>query len=418
MEAIVLAGGLGTRLRGVVDAVPKCMAPVANRPFLQYLLTYLASNGITSVIFSLGYKHEIVEEWVMGQQWPFSIRFTVEDQPLGTGGAIKAALQEATEKDVFIVNGDTFFDVDLKALYTFHLSKRADISIALKPMVAFDRYGTIILDETDSIRLFREKMACERGLINGGIYLVNRNTALFDPFDGAFSFETDVLQPTIEHARLYGYVSEGYFIDIGIPDDYRKANEDATLNKLTHRQLGSEEAKMALFIDRDGVINRHLPDDYVKNWDEFEFLPGVLEAFQLLSTLDAYIFVVTNQRGVGKGIMLAEDLSSIHEKMLEAISNAGGRIDRIYTCTDTDPESLNRKPNPGMALQAKNDFPTVDFLKSIMVGDSESDVEFGRRLGMRTIWVGDNGAEKEGNMDSLLDVARKLSQEANKNLKQ
>jgi len=404
MEAVVLAGGLGTRLRGVIDTLPKCMAPVAGQPFLYYVLTYLADNGVSSVIFSLGYKHEVVEKWVLQHQWPFKIQFTVEESPLGTGGAIKAALHCATESQVIVINGDTFFNVDIAELYTYHASKQADISIALKPMQAFDRYGTILIDETGRIRLFQEKMKCEKGLINGGVYLINRNTALLDAYDGAFSFETEVLQPNVDSARFFGYIAEGYFIDIGIPDDYLKAGIDATSNKLLFSRPDQKSRKMALFLDRDGVINKHLPDDYVKNWNEFVFLPGVLDALCLLAKLNVPIFVVTNQRGVGKGLMRVEDLEYIHHKMVEAVMQAGGRIDRVYSCTDTHPDSPNRKPNSGMALQAQKDFPEISLNASIMIGDSDIDMEFGQRLGMRTVLI---GAEEES--ESLLAFAKELS---------
>ncbi|MFZ4456091.1 MAG: D-glycero-alpha-D-manno-heptose-1,7-bisphosphate 7-phosphatase [Bacteroidales bacterium] len=139
-----------------------------------------------------------------------------------------------------------------------------------------------------------------------------------------------------------------------------------------------------LFLDRDGVINRHRPDDYVKSWDEFEFLPEIVELFPLLNKKFKRIIVVTNQRGVGKGVMTEANLIDIHSKMTTKIREIGGRIDKIYYCTDTNNDSPNRKPNIGMALQAKADFPEIDFSKSIMVGDSQSDIDFGKNAGMKT----------------------------------
>jgi len=144
-----------------------------------------------------------------------------------------------------------------------------------------------------------------------------------------------------------------------------------------------------LFLDRDGVINRHRPNDYVKNWDEFEFLPGVLDAFIILASYFKHILVVTNQRGVGKGLMTVDDLNQIHQRMVSKIEAYGGRIDKIYYCTDINNDSVNRKPNPGMAFQAKMDFPDIDFNRSIMIGDSLSDAEFGNNLGMKTILISD-----------------------------
>lgn len=137
-----------------------------------------------------------------------------------------------------------------------------------------------------------------------------------------------------------------------------------------------------LFLDRDGVINRLRPNDYVKCWEEFEFLPGILEALTLWSQHFKHIIVVTNQRGVGKKIMTKETLDQIHLKMLTEIKAFGGRIDKIYCCTALRDEDPNRKPNPGMGYQAKKDFPDLDFSKSIMIGDSESDLEFAKKLGI------------------------------------
>lgn len=160
-----------------------------------------------------------------------------------------------------------------------------------------------------------------------------------------------------------------------------------------------------LFLDRDGVINKHIPDGYVKNWDEFEFLPGVLEAFEILSVYFKTIVIVTNQRGVGKRLMTEDELINIHERMTSEIRQYGGRIDKIYYCTDINMDNPNRKPNSGMALQAKNDFPCIEFKESIMIGDGQSDIEFGNRLGMKTVLI--NDSERK---DGLLEFALSLPQ--------
>ncbi len=142
-----------------------------------------------------------------------------------------------------------------------------------------------------------------------------------------------------------------------------------------------------LFLDRDGVINRHRPNDYVKTLDEFEFLPGILEALAVWSKRFKHIIVVTNQRGVGKGLMSEETMHDIHRRMVAEIELHGGRIDKVYYCTDTNNDSTNRKPNIGMALQAKADYTDIDFSKSVMVGDSQSDMEFGRKAGMKIVQI-------------------------------
>jgi len=140
-----------------------------------------------------------------------------------------------------------------------------------------------------------------------------------------------------------------------------------------------------LFLDRDGVINFEKNNDYVKDWSEFKFYDESILALPLLAQKFSTIVIATNQKGVGKGIMTEEALTTIHQNMLVDINKVGGRIDHIFYCTDIDNDSLNRKPQPGMALQAKEKFPIIDFTKSIMVGNRTSDMEFGRNAGLHTV---------------------------------
>jgi histidinol-phosphate phosphatase family protein len=146
------------------------------------------------------------------------------------------------------------------------------------------------------------------------------------------------------------------------------------------KNLKNIDSSWTLFIDRDGVVNDEKHDDYIHTWDEFKFYEGVKEAFEIFNKKFGVIVMITNQRGVAKGLTKIEDLQLIHKKMLQEIEMANGRIDRIYYCTDM--ESENRKPNPGMGLQAIKDFPAIDLLKSVMIGNTLSDMKFGRNLGV------------------------------------
>jgi histidinol-phosphate phosphatase family protein len=158
-----------------------------------------------------------------------------------------------------------------------------------------------------------------------------------------------------------------------------------------------------LFLDRDGVINTELPGDYVKTVDELEIMPGVPEAMARLSKIFGHIFIVTNQRGVGRGIMTEEELSTVHNHLQKLIIDAGGRIDKIYYCTDIDNDSINRKPNPGMGLQAKKDFPSINLHKSYMVGNHLSDMQFGRNIGAKTVYIASTHPEVDPN-HTLIDI--------------
>ena len=233
MEVIILAGGLGTRLRSVVSEVPKCMAPVAGKPFLWYLLKYLTRYNVSKVILSVGYLRDVVVDWIdkEGGQFPFSFDYAIETQPLGTGGGIRLALNKAKSNDVVVLNGDTFFDVDLKKLLNAHRLFPSAVTLALKPMQDFDRYGRVLINDVDKrISAFVEKQKCNEGLINGGVYVINKLEPIFDGLPKQFSFEKAVLEPQCKLGKLFGVVQDGYFIDIGIPEDYQRA-ENELINK-------------------------------------------------------------------------------------------------------------------------------------------------------------------------------------------
>ena len=229
MEVIILAGGLGTRLRSVVNEVPKCMAPVAGKPFLWYLLKYLTRYDVSKVILSVGYLRGVIFDWVeeVKDDFPFHYDYAIEEEPLGTGGGIRIALNKATTSDVVVLNGDTYFDVNLEELMKNHRLYSSAVTLALKPMCDFDRYGRVVINNMDKrIVEFKEKEYCKEGLINGGIYVINRLEPIFEGLPKRFSFETAVFESQCKLGKLFGVVQDGYFIDIGIPEDYKKAQEE------------------------------------------------------------------------------------------------------------------------------------------------------------------------------------------------
>lgn len=229
MEAIVLAGGFGTRLRHVVSDVPKPMAPVAGRPFLEHLLDYLHDFGYSHVVLSTGYMAEKIEAHLGDTYRGMRLSYAVETLPLGTGGGMLNALQICEDEVVTVLNGDTLFKVDYKALAEFHSSHDTMLSIFLRRVDDVSRYGAVEIDDGNRITAFREKRAAEgiepqAGWINGGIYMLNRR--LLDGYRGAFSFERDVMQARYEQDHFYAIPSDAYFIDIGVPEDYFRANKE------------------------------------------------------------------------------------------------------------------------------------------------------------------------------------------------
>ncbi len=222
MEAIILAGGLGTRLKKVVSNVPKPMAPIGEKPFLEYIFRYLKKNSIQRVILSVGYKWETIRDYFGDNFDGIEIVYSVENEPLGTGGAIKKAMSQVESQKVYIINGDTFFNVNLNDL---KLEKGSRITLSLKKMYNFDRYGCVKLDTNNLVSSFLEKSYKKEGNINGGVYLVKKN--IFDNFtlEEKFSFE-EFMEKKFQTLKIGAKVFDNFFIDIGIPSDYKKAQKE------------------------------------------------------------------------------------------------------------------------------------------------------------------------------------------------
>jgi D-glycero-alpha-D-manno-heptose 1-phosphate guanylyltransferase len=223
MEAIILAGGLGTRLRSVVPDLPKCMAPINGYPFISYLIDHLIKEGITYFIFALGYKSEAFISLIEEKLPINNFTVVIEDEPLGTGGAIKLACKKAKDENVIALNGDSLFKVDLSALMNFHLTNKANCTLALKPMKNFDRYGSVEVDTSNKIKSFKEKKFVEYGNINGGVYVINIPSFIKMSLVSKFSMEQDYLEKYTKEGNFNGFIQDNYFIDIGIPEDYARA---------------------------------------------------------------------------------------------------------------------------------------------------------------------------------------------------
>jgi len=230
MEAILLAGGRGTRLRSVVPDLPKPMATVAGRPFLSYLLDFIIDHGISRICFSTGYKAEAIEDYFGASLRGVAIVYAHEESPLGTGGAIRAALPFTSAPDVFVLNGDTFAQVDLKAMFDQHKSRGDRLTIALTQVPDCARYGAVSFRD-GHVERFSEKGLSGAGYINAGVYLLRRD--LFERFDlpDVFSFEQQVLMDHLGDLRPGVFLSSGYFLDIGIPEDYARAQQELPLQR-------------------------------------------------------------------------------------------------------------------------------------------------------------------------------------------
>ena len=240
-EAIILAGGFGTRLQSVVSDLPKPMAPVNNIPFLNYQFNYLKHYDVKHVVLSVGHLADKIQDYYKTSFNGINISYAKELSPMGTGGGIRLALEKCEDKQVIILNGDSFFDVDLKGFYEAHYHHESDFSMAVRKIADASRYGTLktgnfFLASSSSYKnknffkvesFFEKSEKNESGIINGGIYILNKKQFFkHTKASHAFSIEKDFFEKQTQKLDIGAYLSDGYFIDIGIPEDYKKAQND------------------------------------------------------------------------------------------------------------------------------------------------------------------------------------------------
>ena len=223
MQAVLLAGGFGTRLRAVVPDLPKPLAPVAGRPFITILLDQLNEQGFRQVILSVGYRHELIQQALGERYRDIELTYSVEAQPLGTGGAIRLAARQCDAPEMFVLNGDSYVDADYATIQSIHRSRGAQLTLCVTPVPDAGRYGRVVL-EADRVIGFVEKGAQGPGMINAGVYLLAPSLVLEPDLPDVFSFEQDFLQGRLKQLNPMAVVTSGAFIDIGVPEDYARAN--------------------------------------------------------------------------------------------------------------------------------------------------------------------------------------------------
>lgn len=361
MEAIILAGGFGTRLAKVVKDVPKPMAPVAGRPFLQFVIDDLIEQGVDRIILAVCYKKDVIIDFFGSYYRGAEILYSIETTPLLTGGAVRQALRSCKEDRVFIINGDTFFSVDLNAMRRFSVNHGKNVVIAVKEMREFSRYGKVEIDAQMEVVAFHEKQYCDLGFINGGIYDLKR-TAL-DVYPSKFSMEDEYFPVALKTHDILAFPSQGLFIDIGIPEDYQKAQ---ALFKIPLRR--------AAFFDRDGTINVNY--GHVYKPEDLEFVPGTPEIIHAWNKLNVPVIVISNQAGIAKGLYTETQMNTFNEHLNNRLKqDYDAHIDAFYICPhhpDYTGECDCRKPKPGLILKAAKEWD-IDLSKSIFYGDKESD---------------------------------------------
>jgi D-glycero-D-manno-heptose 1,7-bisphosphate phosphatase len=377
-QACILVGGKGTRLGDLTHTIPKPLIAIGdNTAFLDVVIEQIARQGFDDIVLLAGYLGHLVYTRYEGRTFGSArIRVVIEPEPLGTGGALVAA-REIIAPQFMLINGDTFFDINLRALSVGTCAADHEALLALRHVPDASRYGSVVLDGDRVVRFLEKRQADGPALISAGTYVLR--ASIMDRIRSLpCSIETDIFPALAEERRLRGQVCEGYFIDIGLPETLQQARRD--LGALRHRP--------AAFLDRDGVINAD--HGYVHRPDQVDWIPGAQNSVRRLNDLGYRVIVVTNQAGVAHGHYGEDSVHALHAWMQDELAAKGAFIDAFYYCP-YHPEArvkrfrqqhIDRKPQPGMILRAFADLH-IDRERSFLVGDKQCDIEAARRAGIR-----------------------------------
>jgi D-glycero-D-manno-heptose 1,7-bisphosphate phosphatase len=372
-QAVILVGGRGTRLGNLTRNTPKPLLPVGDRPFLDTLIDQAARHGLSDIVLLCGYLAEGFARYAGPGPHGSTVSLVVEPEAAGTGGALAYA-RDRLDEHFLLLNGDTCFDVNWLDLLT--LGRADDIArLALRGKVPGKRFGTVALDG-ERIRGFHPPEAGVPGAVNAGLYLMHRDVLdWLGPLP--CSLEQDVFPRLVAADRMSGRSYDAYFLDIGVPDDFARAQ----------REVPARLIRPALFLDRDGVLNRD--DGYVHRPEQVHWVPGARQAVKRFNDLGWYVFVVTNQAGVARGYYDETTVHRLHAWMQAELQAEGAHVDAFRYCPHHPEGTVAayasacpcRKPRPGMLLDCLRDWP-VDTSRSLLIGDRQTDMDAASAAGI------------------------------------
>ncbi len=415
-QAIILAGGKGTRLAARLNGLPKPLVPIAGFPLLQRQLLSLKEHGICDVLLLVNHKADVIKQFCCEHNdFGMNIRLQNDGAPRGTAGAVLAALPLLSQKsnDVLVLYGDTLFNVDFHRMLRFHNGHSGAATLFLHPNDHPYDSDLIELDEQHQIRKIHPYPHAPNSeypnLVNAALYIVRQSALqrwahLAHKQMGILDFAKHLFPAMLDAGeKLFGYNSPEYIKDVGTPDRIDKARADVVSGRYEKGSL--ESAWKAVFLDRDGVINKDV--GFLRSRKEFSLLPGVAGAIRKLNRSGFLTIVVTNQPVIARGECTVQELAAIHAKMDTLLGNEGAYIDRLYYCPH-HPDSgfpgevpelkcicMCRKPQPGMFLQAQEDLH-IDLSQSWMIGDRTTDIMAAKNAGVRSVLVRTGEAGRDG----------------------
>lgn len=400
MQAVITAGGKGTRVASVDSTIPKPMLPIAGQPVLRHAIECLKRQGIDQITLTVGHLGHVIQNYLGdGSRFGVRIHYIQEDVPLGTAGAL-FYLKEQISDDFFLINGDLIFDVDLRRMIAFHRDRGAVVTLLAHPNDHPYDSGLILADPDGQVHGWLSKED-ERGwyqnLVNAGIHIFSPRILEKMKMPQKLDLDRDILKPLIPSGGVYAYRTPEYVKDMGTPERIAQVERDLSSGRVYQRNLNRKQK--AIFLDRDGTINQYV--GFLKNADDFRLIDGAAEAIRRINQSAYLAIVVTNQPVIARGEVTWGQLEEIHRKMETLLGREGAYVDDIFVCPHHPDKGFPgeipeyktvcdcRKPKPGMLLQAAEKY-NIDLEASWVIGDSVNDVLAGKAAKCRTLLLSDS----------------------------
>lgn len=448
-QLVILAGGKGTRLQGLLGDLPKPMIPIGGRPLLEHHVELARRHGFSEVVMFICHRAEVIQaHFGEGRRWGLNVRYQIESRPLGTAGAVLAALDSLADEFV-VTYGDTMVNVDLGRLQEAHRASGADATLLLHPNDHPLDSDLVEVDAGGWITAFHNRPHPPdrwfQNLVNAGLYLVSRQA--LEPFCGRdcvqeneaappaaseqspapgssriLDFGKDLFPALLQRgARLLGYNSPEYIKDVGTPERYERIRAEHAAGLVERSSLGTPQR--AIFLDRDGTLVEEVSPQGLTAPEQLRLLPGVGEAVRRLNHAGWRVVVVTNQPVVAKGFCTEADLRAIHNKMETLLGLEHAFLDRLYYCPhhpekgwpgerpDLKMDCPCRKPKTGLIQQAARDL-NIDLAQSWLIGDTTTDLQTARNAGLRSVLVRTGYAGRDGKHPAQPDTTADTLSEA------